>query len=190
MAKPTTDASEILIEQTRQGRTNERVEEARKPIADERGLSTEELMARFRTAMFTNVLPLPPELILKGIKYHLIWLSTNNDGDPIAQREAQGYSRVLPEELPGFQHMTVESGRFAGCIVHREMVLYKLPHEVWQGYMSIAHHERPYEQEEMVRDSHREMRERAREGGAEVYLGDGTSEFLNARLRRDPTFCE
>lgn len=190
MGKQTIDASEILIEKARQGRTNERIEEVRKPMSDERGLSVEELAQRFRVANFTNVLPLPPELTIGRIAYHTIWLSTNNDGDPIAQREAQGYTRVLPEEIPGFQHMTVDSGRFAGCIVHREMVLYKLPKELWEIYMKINHHEKPYEEEEKIRDTARYVKDVARDGGADVYLGDGTSELVNARLRRDPIFYE
>jgi len=186
----TKDASERLIEKTRQGRTNERQEDVKQSFADVHGLTNDEMMARFRTSMYNNVLPLPPELVIKGVMYHTIWLSTTNDGDPIAQREAQGYTRVLPEEMPGFQHLSVESGRFAGCIVHREMVLYKIPKDLWLGYMSINHHERPFEEEEKIRDTARYVKEMAREGGADVYLGDGTAEILNARLRRNPTFSE
>lgn len=190
MTKPITDASEKLIQKIRQGRPNERQEEKRESVSDARGMSNEELMARFRTAMFTNVLPLPPELVLDGITYHTIWLSTTNQGDPIAQREAQGYTRVLPEEMPGFCHMTVDSGQFAGSIVHREMILYKIPADLYQGYMAVNHHERPYAEEEKIRDTARYVKEMAREGGADVYLGDGTSEILNSRLRRNPTFSE
>jgi len=189
MSKKVNDASELVIERERQGRDNEQAEsvrENRKPIADERGLSTAELIAKFRTEMFNNVLPRVPEI--PG--YHTCWLSLNHQNDPIAHRESQGYTRVTPQELPGMAHMTVGDGPYAGCIGHREMVLFKIPIEVYQAYMKIAHHERPYEQEERVRDTARRMREIAREGGADVYLGDGTSELVNARLNREPTFSE
>jgi hypothetical protein len=185
----TTDASERLIESQRLGRTNERHDqtkaaEARKTHSDARGLSKAEMIARFRTEMFHNVLPQPPEI--PG--YHCCWLSTTNQYDPIAHREAMGYERVTPEEMPGMQHITIDSGQFAGCIGHKEMVLFKLPIDLYQEYMKIAHHERPYEQEERVRETARYIQETAREGGAAVYLGDGTSEFINARQRREPTF--
>jgi len=190
MAK-NTDASEILIERERSGRTAEKYEntkaaDQRKPHSDERGLSKAEMIARFRTEMFNNVLPQPPEI--PG--YHCCWLSTTNQYDPIAHREAMGYERVTPEEMPGLQHITIDQGQFAGCIGHKEMVLFKLPSDLYQAYMKVAHHERPYEQEERVRDTARYVKEMAREGGADVYLGDGTADFLNARQRREPTFTE
>lgn len=189
MSKQTKDASELLIERERMGRTDERHDQtknadARKSHSDERGLSKAEMIARFRTEMFNNVLPNPPEL--EG--YHCCWLSTTNQYDPIAHREAMGYERVRPEEMPGMQHITIDQGPFAGCIGHKEMVLFKLPNDLYQAYMKIAHHERPYEQEERVRETARYVQEMAREGGGQVYLGDGTSEFVNTRLRREPTF--
>lgn len=151
-----------------------------------RGPSEEELVARFRMEMFNNALPeIPP---IKG--WHLCWLSTTNKYDSIASREAKGYVRVSPDEVPGMQHVTVKDGRFAGCIGHEEMVLYKLPISLWQQYMEVAHHERPYDEEERIRDVARYVKELAQDGGGDVYLGDGTKEILTSRKPRTPSFSE
>lgn len=181
-----TDASDQMIERTARGPKETRAAEKRKPVSDERGLTHEELVARFRVQMYNNALPQIPDI--PG--WHLCWLSTTNKYDTIASREAQGYERVKPEELSGFEHVTVKDGRFAGCIGHEEMVLFKLPVELWQEYMKIAHHERPYDEEEKIRDVARYLKDVARDGGGDVYLGDGTQEILNARRPRTPTFSE
>lgn len=158
----------------------------RQPLASERGPSEDELAQRYRLQMYSNALPDLPEI--PG--YHLCWLSTTNKYDSIAAREAEGYTRVTPEEMPGMDHITVKAGNFAGCIGHEEMVLYKIPFTLWQKRMTIAHHERPYDEEERIRDVARYVKDIALDGGGDVYLGDGTKELLNARKPRTPTFSE
>lgn len=180
-----TDASETLIERERTRQRETRAADKRKPLSDER-VSKEELVQRFRVQMYNNALPRVPEI--PG--YHLCWLSTTNKYDSIAAREAQGYERVRPDEIEGFDHVTVKEGKFAGCIGHEEMVLFKLPADLWQQYMMIAHHDRPYDEEEKIRDVARYLRDVARDGGGDVYLGDGTQEILNAHKSRTPTFSE
>ena len=183
------DASEELIERTSRGPRPGRVAEKREPISESRGLTPEQYAARFRTQMYNNALPQIPEI--PG--YHTCWLSTTNKYDSIASREAQGYTPVKPEELKGFgsfDHIVVKDGRFAGTIGHEEMVLYKLPLDLFHEYMAIAHNERPFEEEEKVRDVARYLKDVARDGGSDVYLGDGTQELLNARRPRTPTFSE
>ena len=163
-----------------------RIADQRKPQAAARGPSEEELVARFRMEMFSNALPdIPP-----SDGWHFCWLSTTNKYDSITSREARGYVRVHPDEVPGMEHIVVKEGRFAGCIGHEEMILYKLPTSLWQKYMEVAHHERPYNEEERVRDVARYVKDMAQDGGGDVYLGDGTKELLNARRPRTPTFTE
>lgn len=191
MSKQTKDASELLVERERLGRTNERAEDSRdadkRPsIPETRGLSKAELIARFRTEMFNNVLPALPDM--PG--YHLCWVSTTNQNDTVNHRETMGYERVKPEDLPGMEHITLTQGNFAGCIGMNEMVAMKLPTDLYQEYMRINHHERPYSEEEKIRETVRYLKDQAQDGGASVYLGDGTNEMFNSRLRREPTFSE
>jgi hypothetical protein len=180
------DASEIVIDRAQKRHETTRDAEKRKPVTDERGPTEEQLAAKFRLQMYNNALPELSEI--PG--YHLCWLSTTNKYDSIASREAMGYERVKPEEMPGMDHITVKTGMFAGCIGHEEMVLFKLPMSLWQQYMTIAHHERPWDEEERIRDVARYVKDIAQDGGGDVYLGDGTREILNSRKPRNPTFSE
>lgn len=181
-----TDASEALIERTSRGPRQSRAAEKRESPSDARGLTNDQLAQRFRVQMYNNALPQVPDL--PG--FHLCWLSTTNKYDSIASREAQGYVPVRPDEMVGFDHIVVKEGRFANCIMHEEMVLYKLPLDLFEQYMTIAHHERPYDEEERVRDVARYLKDVARDGGGDVYLGDGTQELLNSRRGKSPTFSE
>lgn len=160
--------------------------ETRESVTSARGPSRAELIAKFRSEMFNNVLPETPDI--PG--YHLCWLSTTNAYDAISHRETLGYERVKPEDLPGMEHITLTQGHFSGCIGLNEMVLYKLPIDLWHEFMNIAHHERPFGEEDKIREAVRYVQEQARDGGGDVYLGNGTNEILNARNRRAPTFSE
>jgi len=127
--------------------------------------------------MYNNVLPSLPDI--PG--FHVCWLSTTNSSDSIQRRESQGYERIRPAEMPGFEHITLNSGPSAGYIGLNEMVAAKLPLDLWVEYMAISHHERPLDQEEKLRDTVRFIQQAAQEGGAQVYLGDGTQELMGTR---------
>lgn len=190
MAKDKDDGFIVPEPQDRLGRVNARQEasrdsEKRQSAALDR-TTREELRARFRAEMYASALPsLPP---IPG--YHTCWVSTTNVYDTPARRESQGYTRVKPEDMPGMDHITVTQGAFMGCIGLNELIAMKVPHEVWQDYMTIAHHEQPYGEEEKVRETVRFIQETAREGGGDVYLGNGTNDLVNARRNRTPTFSE
>lgn len=166
-------------------RLDDRVTARRKSTADVRGLSKAELITKFRTEMFNNVLPSVPEIP----DFHLCWLSSTNQYDSIAHREALGYERVKPEDLPGMDHITISQGAFAGCIGLNELVLFKLPLDLWHEYMRIAHDERPRESEERIREIVNYARNAAQEGGGDVYLSGGTQELMTTRTRV-PHFTE
>lgn len=158
----------------------------RTKIADERGLSREQMIAKFRNEMFANVMPTLPDI--PG--YHLCWLSTTNQYDSLAHREAIGYERVKPEDLPGFDHITIASGPYAGCIGLNELILAKIPVDIWHEYMKIAHDERPYAEEEKIREVVKYMQDKMVDGGAqEPYLGDGFRDIMTTR-RRQASFEE
>lgn len=169
----------------RSAHTDERTSDRRRSAADVRGLSKAELIAKFRTEMFNNVLPAVPEI--PG--WHLCWLSTTNQYDSISHRESLGYERVKPEDLPGMDHITLAQGNFSGCIGLNELVLFKIPLDLWHEYMRIAHDERPYESEERVREIVNYARNAAQEGGGDVYLSSGTQDLMTTR-KRAPNFTE
>ena len=75
--------------------------------------------------------------------FHTCWLSTTSQYDPIHKRLRMGYVPVQAEDVPGFDHLKVKSGEQVGLISVNEMVLYKIPEEVYQAVMQHFHHNEP-----------------------------------------------
>lgn len=115
--------------------------------------TTEDVMvtSQERRRMFKEFamerLPNPP--VTPG--WHYIWLSTTSQHDPIYRRMQMGYVPVKADELPGFNHYRLNSGEFEGCVSINEMILFKLPDEIYQEIMQVYHHELPMEEEERIR---------------------------------------
>jgi hypothetical protein len=157
----------------------------RETIVEDGARSRADYIKAFAMEMYNNILPETPKI--PG--YHTCWVSTTNASDTPQRREAHGYERVRPEDLPGYDHICLTQGVFAGCIGLNEMILMKLPVDLWHAYMKISHEDRPYEQENTVRDVVRYLQETARDGGGDVYLGAGTDALMRGQ-RRSPTFSE
>jgi len=100
-----------------------------------------------RSETTQDVLPQPPNM--PGWRY--CWLSTTNSTDPIYKRMQKGYEPVRVSEIPGFAQFTATSGEFEGCVACNEMLLFKLPEELYQELMLINHYERPLEEEEILK---------------------------------------
>jgi len=83
--------------------------------------------------------------------WHLCWLSTTNSYDSIDKRIRLGYVPVKSDELPGYEDYRVKSGEHVGYISCNEMLLFKLPMDVYQDYMTHMHHDMPNEEAEKVR---------------------------------------
>lgn len=83
--------------------------------------------------------------------WHLCWLSTTNSYDSIDKRIRLGYVPVKSEELPGYEDYKVKSGEHVGYISCNEMLLFKLPMDVYQEVMAHMHHEKPREEAEKIR---------------------------------------
>jgi hypothetical protein len=109
--------------------------------------SASERRTNFRDEWTANALPQPPEI--SG--YHLCWLSTTSTYDPIHKRMRMGYSPVKIEEVPGFEHFKMKSGEYEGYVACNEMLLFKIPNDLYQEIMSYFHHEKPMEEEEMIK---------------------------------------
>lgn len=110
--------------------------------------TTNERRKMFRE--FTQeALPTPPN----QPGWHFCWLSTTNQYDPIYKRARLGYVPVKAEELPEFNHLRVKSGEYEGCVSINEMLLFKIPQELYQEIMEEYHHNMPMEEEERLRSN-------------------------------------
>ena len=83
--------------------------------------------------------------------WHLCWLSTTNSYDSIDKRIRLGYVPVKADELPGYENYRVKAGEHVGYISCNEMLLFKLPMDIFQDIMAYQHHERPREEAEKIR---------------------------------------
>jgi hypothetical protein len=129
--------------------------------ADSRVLDDQERLDEFRKSLFQSILPDLPKI--KG--YHVIWLTTQNKQDTIPQRMRMGYEPIKPSEVPGFEHLSLKSGEYAGLIGINEMVAFKLPLRLYQMYMEEAHHRMPMEEEKKLEDALDAMREQMASAG-------------------------
>lgn len=117
---------------------------------DGTALSASERRRMLRQEWVQEVLPTPPKL--QG--YHCCWLSTTNSTDPIYKRIQRGYVPVKATEVPGFGgQYTVNGGEFEGCVACNEMLLFKIPVQLYNDLMTIYHHEMPMEQEAAIREN-------------------------------------
>ena len=83
--------------------------------------------------------------------WHLCWLSTTNSYDSIDKRIRLGYVPVKSEELPGYEDYRVKSGEHVGYVSCNEMLLFKLPMEIFQEAMLYQHHEKPRDEADKIR---------------------------------------
>ena len=82
--------------------------------------------------------------------WHPCWLSTTNSYDSIDKRIRLGYVPVKADELPGYEDYRVKSGEHVGYISCNEMLLFKIPMEIFQEVMTHMHHDKPREEAEKV----------------------------------------
>ena len=94
-----------------------------------------------------SALPNVPEL--KG--WHVCWLSTTNSYDSIDKRIRLGYTPVKAEEIPGFENYRVKAGEHTGYIACNEMLLFKIPEDVYQDIMTHFHHDLPQEEAQKIK---------------------------------------
>ena len=109
--------------------------------------SAQERRRMFRNEWVQESLPKPPDI--PG--YHLCWLSTTNGYDPIHKRMRMGYQPVRIDEVPGFENYKVKAGEHEGFVACNEMLLYKLPEDVYQQIMEELHHYAPQDEADKIR---------------------------------------
>jgi ribosomal protein S21 len=172
-------------------RLADRVQETKERIASEdpANKSKRERAEAFRDKWQNSALPDLPAGIIPG--FHLCWLSTTNNYDSIDKRVALGYEPVKASELgKGFEGLgKMSSGKFEGCVSCNEMVLFKLPEEIYQEVMRMMHLEDPLDHQRNITAS---VRSTAQEGkGGRSVLEGGVLEMekeaakANSNIRFD-----
>lgn len=129
------------------GRESRATQDSSRSPAEESLASSEGRRKMFRSEWLQEALPTPPEI--PG--YHLCWLSSTNSYDPIHKRMRMGYEPVKADELPGFEHMKVKDGEHVGHVACNEMLLFKMPMEIYQNIMQEVHHYAPQEEADKIR---------------------------------------
>lgn len=131
------------------GRESRASADAERTDKDGTVFAASERRRAFRDEWTQNALPNPPAI--PG--YHLCWLSTTNNYDPIHKRMRMGYEPVKAEEVEGFEVYKMKSGEFEGFVAVNEMILFKIKQDLYQEMMAYFHHEQPLEEEQMLRKS-------------------------------------
>ncbi len=129
------------------GRNDRASEDAPRRPPEEKFASSQERRKMWSDEWTQSALPKVPEI--PG--WHLCWLSTTNAYDTIDKRMRLGYVPVKADEYPGFDNYRVKAGEHVGYIACNEMLLFKLPMDVYQEVMTHLHYEKPREEEEKIR---------------------------------------
>ena len=129
------------------GRQDRASEDASRRAPEEKFISSQERRRMWSEEWTQSALPKLPNM--DG--WHLCWLSTTNSYDSIDKRIRLGYVPVKSEELPGYEDYRVKSGEHVGYISCNEMLLFKLPMDIYQEVMSYHHHEKPHEEAEKIK---------------------------------------
>jgi len=129
------------------GRETRASEDAERKPPEDQFMSAQERRKAWSDEWTQSALPKTPEL--PG--WHLCWLSTTNSYDSIDKRMRLGYVPVRADELTGFDTYRIKSGENTGFIACNEMVLYKLPMDLYQEVMLQMHHEKPLEEADKIR---------------------------------------
>ena len=168
------------------GRQDRASEDATRQPPQEKFISAQERRKMWSDEWTQSALPKVPEL--PG--WHLCWLSTTNSYDSIDKRMRLGYVPVMADELSGFQNYRVKAGEHVGQISCNEMLLFKLPMDVYQDLMTQWHYEKPREEEEKIRVQVENLQgARDSNGKSLVRLeGDGLGKFDPQPTNTAPVF--
>ena len=129
------------------GRNDRASEDASRRPPEEKFMSAQERRKMWSDEWTQSALPKVPTI--PG--WHLCWLSTTNNYDTIDKRMRLGYVPVTADEMQGFDSYRVKAGEHVGFIACNEMLLFKLPMDVYQEVMAQMHFEAPREEEERIR---------------------------------------
>lgn len=145
--------------------------------SESRVLSDDERVEMFRQQFHQSSLPDLPHV--PG--WHTCWLTTTNPRDAVHMRMRLGYEPLKPEDVPGWEYVTVKTGEWQGFIGVNEMLAFKLPMSLYEKYMQEAHHDAPLREEEKLTDTAEFMEQQARASKSRIDAGDGMVEIGQRR---------
>lgn len=166
---------ERLKKSAGENRTNRALED--RPATENREISDEERVEMFRQQFFQSSLPDLPQI--PG--WHCCWLTTTNPRDSIHKRMRLGYEPIKPEDLPGWDHVTLKTGEYAGFIGVNEMLAFKLPLNLYKLYMKEAHHDAPMREESKLKETADMIAQQAQANKSKVDVGEGNMELGRTR---------
>ena len=129
------------------GRDNRSAQDLTRAAPKEKFVSAQERRKMWSDEWTQSALPKLPEM--KG--WHLCWLSTTNSYDSLDKRIRLGYVPVRADEFPGFENYRVKAGEHVGHVACNEMILCKIPEDVYQDIMLQMHHEAPMEEADKIK---------------------------------------
>ena len=152
---------------------------------EEKFISKQERRKMFSEEWTQEALPKVPTI--PG--WHFCWLSSTNGYDTIDKRIRMGYAPVMADELPGFQNYKVKAGENFGQISCNEMLLFKLPMDIYQDAMIHLHHEAPNEEIQKIETRLEDLQgQRDSRGRTLVQLEEGIGNIGRKQLNETPIF--
>lgn len=128
-------------------RENRSLADKERAAPEDNFVSSEERRKMWKDEWTQSALPAVPDM--PG--WHVCWLSTTNSYDSIDKRIRLGYVPVKADELPYMENNRVKAGEHEGYIACNEMLLYKIPMDLYQEVMAHFHHEAPLEEANKIR---------------------------------------
>ena len=169
---------------TRMDRSNRGRDDASRAAPEQNFAFSEERRKMFRTEWLQEALPTPPAI--PG--YHLCWLSSNNQYDPIHKRTRMGYEPVKADELPGFDNYKVKAGEHVGFVACNEMLLFKLPEDIYQQLMLELHYHAPLEEQEKIKVQQEQLLGARDSQGKTLVTVEGDGMNFDAKVKSLPMF--
>lgn len=162
-------------------------EDTKRAPADEKFISQQERRKMWSEEWTQSALPKLP--LMEG--WHLCWLSTTNSYDSIDKRIRLGYVPVKSEELPGYEDYKVKAGEHVGYVSCNELLLFKLPMDIYQEVMTEMHHDRPREEADKIRVQVEQLQGQRDSNGKSLVgvEGDGMGNFADQQPSRSPVFA-
>ena len=154
--------------------------------AEESFASTQDIDQMWSDEWTQSALPKVPDI--PG--FHLCWLSTTNSYDTIDKRIRLGYTPVLADELPGFENYRVKAGEHVGHISCNEMLLFKIPMDLYQRVMTHFHYQKPMEATQAIMERMEELQQGVDSSGHRLLKteGEGFRSVGKQSINRPPTF--
>lgn len=167
------------------GRKDRSSEDASRRAPEEKFISSQERRKAWSEGMMQSALPKLPDI--DG--WHLCWLSTTNSYDSIDKRIGQGYVPVKADEFPDFDRYRVKEGEHVGHISCNEMLLFKLPMDIYQDMMTYLHHDLPREEAEKVRIQAESLQGQRDSNGRSLFSVEGEGiGSIEQQPNRTPVF--